>query len=441
MDTPTNIVLDHRDATVLSWLRSRIFDDRAPQLALVSGNGPIEELATPELLCFAIPRSGDRVPAPAVEMGEEIAVGRPLAQGESRWISPVAGKVVGLRSGPDSRGGKAGLTVLVEPGGPTAPLPSLDPLEAPVEALRERLAALGATTDEPQPRPLLAQLDADDTPGRALVVLGADREPWLGGAGQLVRERGADAVLAARMLARIGGFGRVILAVLEPLAETVKGLADDGIEVLAVASVYPRTLPPMLLAAAGLDRAPIVGIEAALAALDAVRDGRCQSTKVVSVIGPGGKRRGELRVPLGTRIQDLLSALGMKVGARDKVVVGGPLRGFAQYSLETSVDHGTSGVLLLRGREVRSYTDEPCFNCGSCIDACPVRLQAHLLGRYAEFGLFDRTPDLAIDRCIECGLCAVVCPARRPLLQLIRLAKREVESQAEPVLGAEEEAA
>jgi electron transport complex protein RnfC len=51
-----------------------------------------------------------------------------------------------------------------------------------------------------------------------------------------------------------------------------------------------------------------------------------------------------------------------------------------------------------------------------------------LLGCYAEFELFDRTPKLDIDQCIECGLCASVCTGRRPLLQLIRLAKREVEA-------------
>jgi Na+-translocating ferredoxin:NAD+ oxidoreductase RnfC subunit len=59
-----------------------------------------------------------------------------------------------------------------------------------------------------------------------------------------------------------------------------------------------------------------------------------------------------------------------------------------------------------------------------------VDLPAHHLARYAEFNLFDRTPDCGLHDCIECGLCATVCPARRPLLQLIRLAKREVAASA-----------
>ena len=102
------------------------------------------------------------------------------------------------------------------------------------------------------------------------------------------------------------------------------------------------------------------------------------------------------------------------------VVAGGPMRGYAQYSLDAAVDAGIDAITILEGESVISASPDPCVNCGPCIDACPVNLQIQLIGRYAEFHLFDRTVELGIEECIECGICAAVCTARRPLLQLVR---------------------
>ena len=81
--------------------------------------------------------------------------------------------------------------------------------------------------------------------------------------------------------------------------------------------------------------------------------------------------------------------------------------------------------MLIPAHEIIEFSDEPCINCGGCVDACPVNLQVQMIGRYAEFGFFDRAEDQGLFYCIECGLCASICTARRPLVQLIRLAKSE----------------
>jgi electron transport complex protein RnfC len=85
---------------------------------------------------------------------------------------------------------------------------------------------------------------------------------------------------------------------------------------------------------------------------------------------------------------------------------------------------------VIRSGAFPDWTAEPCVNCGRCIDICPVDLQVQLIGRYAEFELFEPTAELGIDQCFECGLCAAVCTARRPLLQYIRLAKAGLEASA-----------
>jgi electron transport complex protein RnfC len=170
----------------------------------------------------------------------------------------------------------------------------------------------------------------------------------------------------------------------------------------------------------------VVSVETALAALDAVREGKVQSSKLVTYISPAGEGRANLRVPMGTRFRDLFQKQGLAPRDQDKVIAGGPLRGFTQYSLDVSVDQGVDAFMLMPREVIEHWTNEPCVNCGACIKVCPVKLQPGLLGKSAEFGLFDQAEDYQIDKCIECGLCAAVCTGRRPILQWIRTAKEEI---------------
>jgi electron transport complex protein RnfC len=133
---------------------------------------------------------------------------------------------------------------------------------------------------------------------------------------------------------------------------------------------------------------------------------------------------------MGTRLGDVFAAAGVEPEPGDKIVTGGLFRGLAQYSLDAAVDATVDALMLIKKGTFRDWSDEPCVNCGWCLDVCPEKLPAHQLTRFAEFSLFDRTPDYGLDDCIECGLCATVCPARRPILQHIRLAKREIAATA-----------
>ena len=70
--------------------------------------------------------------------------------------------------------------------------------------------------------------------------------------------------------------------------------------------------------------------------------------------------------------------------------------------------------------------DNPCINCGECALHCPARVLPGMISRAAEFSFFDRARGYGLDSCFECGICGYHCPGRRPLLQYIRLAKKEL---------------
>jgi electron transport complex protein RnfC len=414
---------------------SQLLGFRRPRLPLEVDALPIVDFDVPAVLRFSVGQKGDAGLCVSVKAGDSIEPGGLLASHTEGALvrSPVRGSVSSVTTEPEIRGGQQGTAVLVQPAAdsPEATLPKLDPEHASVKDLVGRLREAGVVSNSLFPVSLAEDLClVEGNRIDQLIVLAADREPGVCASLQLFRDRVSDLEAAVKLLGRVSNASRIVLAVLEDLAEEATGACSPGsMEILPLPAEYPETLEPMVALRAGAKGVTrFVTLETALAALDAVRDGVVQRTKVVTVIGFEGKPVANYRVPIGTRIQDVLEAVGIEPGERDKVLAGGPMRGFAQVSTSGAIDAGVDAITVVAAKDVVPWSDEPCINCGHCIDICPAHLQVQLIGRYAEFELFDRTPALDIDQCIECGLCASVCTGRRPLLQLIRLAKREVEA-------------
>ena len=106
--------------------------------------------------------------------------------------------------------------------------------------------------------------------------------------------------------------------------------------------------------------------------------------------------------------------------------MGGPMMGLSQYSIEVPAIKGTSGILVLSEQEAKPELVQPCIKCGKCLEVCPVNLQPLYLSKFSLNRRYDRAEEFHVLDCIECGSCSFICPAKRPLVESIRLAKREV---------------
>lgn len=422
-----------RAGSFWATLARRILRIPTANVPLSTAASPIHRLDPPRQLRFALGRQGGLTLLPAVAADDEVVVGRPLARAGDRGTlpSPVAGKVVEIASAPDLRGKASTSAVVIEVSdGNARPFAAMKASGAPREALLARLRDAGVLTASVEPRPLADLLEAGKSD--TVIILAADREPGVTATTQLFRERRADVARAARLVGEAAGAGSVRVAVPAALASTL-----TGVQLLPLPAVYPETLEPAVARRAGAPGAVVVPLETALAALDAVETGAVQQYKVLTVIGFGGEMVGNYRVQIGTPLAQLLSEIGLAVEERDRVIAGGPLRGFAQYSLDAGIDAGIDAVTVMRAEALPPWSDAPCINCGACIDVCPAGLQVHAIGRYSEFALFERLPELRIDACFECGLCAMACTAHRPLLQLIRVGKRQIATDSNDARGAD----
>ena len=173
----------------------------------------------------------------------------------------------------------------------------------------------------------------------------------------------------------------------------------------------------------------VQNVSTVLAVQEAVTAGRPLVDKVVTLTGQGVKKPGNYLVRVGMLVEDLLRAVEGEIDEEiGKIVMGGPMMGIALPSLDVPVLKGTNGLVVFRN-PVQIAPHNPCIRCGSCVDACPVRLLPCELALFAENERWDKCREYFVKDCIECGACSYTCPAGRNLVQLIRYGKFTVMNQ------------
>ena len=160
-------------------------------------------------------------------------------------------------------------------------------------------------------------------------------------------------------------------------------------------------------------------VETIISIYRAVVKGIPSMERVVTVSGDGIADPGNYKVLFGTNQRELVEAAGGLKENTEKVISGGPMMGFAMYTLDTPVTKTSSSILCMTKDEVSACEPSACINCGRCVEVCPSRIipsrLADLAERHDEAG-FCRMNGL---ECVECGSCSYVCPARRQLKQAI----------------------
>ena len=288
-----------------------------------------------------------------------------------------------------------------------------------------------------------------------LVVNGAECEPYLCADFRLMLERADRVRVGVEILRKILGGCAVRIAVEankpEAIAALEKAFADiDGnVEIVVLPVLYPQGSekhqiyatvgrvvpePPALPIDVGCV-VENVGTVAAVA--DAVERGQILLSRVTTVSGDAVREPKNVEAPLGTKYADLVAFCGGETEPPAKVISGGTMMGFAVPSLEIATTKTTSGLLLLSKRRVFQYSSQACINCGRCVRACPMNLNAAEIAKAVEADDIASAEAAHVMSCIECGACTFGCPAYRPITQSCRRAKASIRAR----LAAEKAAA
>jgi electron transport complex protein RnfC len=148
--------------------------------------------------------------------------------------------------------------------------------------------------------------------------------------------------------------------------------------------------------------------------------------KILTVIGKKGTRH-RVKATIGTPLRKIFNTFNIHINEQDRIVLGGPMMGFATYTYHHPVQPDMDTVIIQDRDTIPELSDNPCVNCGKCVRICPVKIPVNILVRYLEADQYEEAADkYDLESCIECGLCAYVCTARIPIYQYIRLGKHEL---------------
>ena len=275
-----------------------------------------------------------------------------------------------------------------------------------------------------------------------LILNGAECEPYLTSDYRIMLERGEEIVIGAEIMKLILGVPRVVIGIEENKPEAIENLgkivrSHEGIEVMALKKRYPqggekqlinavtgRQVPSMALP---IDAGAVVqNVGTSLAVYEAVQKNKPLIDNVLTITGECCPRQRNLRVRVGTPLSFILEQSGGIPENAVKIISGGPMMGWAVSNIEATTVKSTSSLLCLTAEQTMRKEEGNCIRCGKCVDACPMGLEPYLLNRLARARKLDELEQNAVYDCIECGCCLYSCPAHIPLLDTIRVYKREV---------------
>ncbi len=274
-----------------------------------------------------------------------------------------------------------------------------------------------------------------------VILNGAECEPYLTADYRTMLERPGEVITGLKIIMRVLQAEKGYIGVEDDkpkgillLKEKARGIPN--VVIVSLAAKYPQGAEKQLIkvilnrevpsGGLPLDVGVVVhNVGTAVAITQAVTEGRPIVDRVVTVTG-GVKDPKNLLVRIGTPFRETIEFCGGFDGIPGKVIMGGPMMGLAQYTLDVPVIKGTSGILVLRKDQVEVSEIAPCIRCGKCLDVCSMRLMPSFIVQYAEKGRFREAEGMDALDCIECGCCSYVCPAQRPLIHFIKFAKAEI---------------
>ncbi len=275
-----------------------------------------------------------------------------------------------------------------------------------------------------------------------VIINACECEPYLTCDHRMLLEMTESVIEGAKLVGRLVGAPKIIFGI-----ETNKSDAADAIrkaaskakniEVIMLDVKYPQGSEKQLIKATVNREVPpgklpfevgvvVQNVATCIGIYEAVKFEKPLYERVITVTGDGIANPGNIKVPFGTPIGHIIQECGgFNSGAQlsAKVIMGGPMTGFAQNNLDVTTVKGTGGILVFTEAMISEKEHMPCVRCTRCVQHCPMGLYPNYIGVYGETGNYSKSSEWGAMDCFECGVCVYVCPSRRPIVRFVRATK------------------
>ena len=279
-----------------------------------------------------------------------------------------------------------------------------------------------------------------DKPVDLLVINAAECEPFLTVDHRVILEQLTRVVEGIKIIKKIIGVEKVLIGIEDnkfDAYEALRGVLDGvQIKVVAIPTRYPQGAEKMIVKTLidkeippgkiPLDLGIVVqNVSTAVAIYDAVTTGVPSLERVVTVSGGSVKKPKNVLIRIGTPFKEAIDFCEGFTSKPEKIIMGGPMMGMTQYTVDVPVIKGTSGILALSESDVNATIESACIHCGNCVKGCPMGLVPSMLSILAEKELVEEAvKEQNLMMCIECGTCSYVCPSKRNIVQYVRVLKK-----------------
>jgi len=403
---------------------------------------PSVRIAPPQEVILPLSMHSGAPAVPVVNVGDYVRVGQLIADEGGNISSPVYATVSGTVKAIEpfeKPNGKSVMSIRIESDGKMEKDPNLAPPE--VHDLDTFLAAVrksGVVGLGGAAFPLWAKLDAVrrntvDT----VLVNGAECEPYITSDHRMMVENTDMLVKGVELLKKYVSSDKVVICIEDNKKDAIDKLTeifkdDERVEIFSLPTIYPQGAKQVLLynvtgkVVKGGQRMASLGVlilnvSSMTKMAEYIETGMPLVDRIVTVCGTAVKQPTNLIAPIGTPISYILEQAGGLKEEAGKVLIGGPMLGHAQKSLDAPTEKATNAVLVMNKKEAKVYEPSVCIRCGRCIANCPAKLDLSAIDRAWEeeneekkLALLEKS---GVNQCIECACCSYVCPAHRPILE------------------------
>ena len=171
----------------------------------------------------------------------------------------------------------------------------------------------------------------------------------------------------------------------------------------------------------------VMNVATCAALAEAVVLKRPLTYRLVTVTGKAIEKPGNYYVPVGTTVEEMVEFCGgMKKNAA-KVIMGGPMMGFAIADLTTPLTKTSGSLIFLTKDDITQAKydrrETTCIRCGRCLTVCPANLNPTKIAHAVKHSKLDIAENYHMSSCIECGCCSYICPANIEITGYIKTGK------------------
>jgi len=412
---------------------------------------PIEEMKEPEYVTIPLIQNPGVPAKPIVKEGDRVKIGQKIGEAQGNFSLPVhssiAGEVIAIKEFPHPTL-KYSTAIRIKNDFSSewfnCEVESIDSdlfkREETINQIQDAgIAGLGGAcfpTHIKLNPPESAKIDF-------LIINGAECEPFLSCDHRLMLEESelileGIKIISSLINPEIIYIGVEInkLDVIEKIKQIIlESNSELNIKVVPLKEKYPQGAEKNLIQAVcnrivpigklPFDAGVIVNnVQTVIAVAQAIKLKKPLIERVLTVSGDCINNHKNLRVKIGTSLNDIIEFCGGFKVEPEKIIFGGPMTGFSQNDLESPVIKSTSGIIAFSKSNI--IEESQCIRCSRCIKNCPMGLMPLKIMEYSKANEIDLCEKYFAVSCVECGLCSYGCPANIQIMNYIKDAKVQI---------------